>query len=624
MVRELVRLGAFEYRSCLNGAAVAASLASRRDRGPVWPFVVGTTDMRVDACFRFVIVAGLCCASGAAADDGFFTEVTQEAGLLDAGPYTPQPDIGSWIWSFAGAAGDFNRDGLPDLFACAGPEGHDKLFINNGDGTFTDEASSWGVDAQHCGMGVAVGDFNNDSWPDVFVSSWGDSYAALVPGKHKLYRNNGDGTFTDIAASAGVQWTSPSKATGFGASWGDYDLDGDLDLAVPGYYGNEDGTKLFRNNGDETFTDVTVDVLGVDMNACYAFLMRFVDMNGDMAPDMYWVGDTKTSHYFQNDGQGAYVDTTAESGLGLDQNGMGADIGDVNHDGLPDMYVSSIYIPNSPIIGNRLYINLGGHAFDEIAEDAGVADGGWGWGILVQDLDNDGDDDLADTSGRSQNSPDQQRDALRVWLNDGDGMSYTEVPAVPALDDHWGGRGLNWIDYDLDGDLDVIVFSGQDHPHLFRNDTPVGPETGWLHVTLDTEGKAGLAPDGVGARIVFRTGEVLRYRWMAASSNFVSQNETAVHVGLGSATVVDELTVEWPNGEVTVLEDVAANQRITVHPPACVADVNGDGVLNILDFVAFQGLFQAGDAAADLNGDGVLNILDFVAMQTLFAAGCGS
>jgi len=570
---------------------------------------------------RAVVVVGLL-AGIACADDGFFTDVTQEAGLLDAGPYSMPPDnIGNWMWP-AAAAGDVDRDGLPDLFMCAGPEGKDKLFLNDGDGTFTDHAAAWGVDASHLGMGVAVGDFNNDHWPDVFVSSWGDTYDNLEVGKHKLYRNNGDGTFTDVAASAGVQMSSPTKPSGFGASWGDYDLDGDLDLAVPGFFGGQLGTKLFRNNGDETFTDVTVEVLGVNMNGCYAFLMRFVDMNGDLAPDMYWVGDTKTSHYFKNDGFGNYSNYTAKAGLGKDQNGMGADIGDVNNDGLPDMYVSSIYGPDPNVLGNRLYVNLGNHQFDEIAVDAGVADGGFGWATLVQDLDLDGDCDLADTSGRS-GIYEPHNDPLRVWLNDGDGTSYTEVPAMPAIDDLWMGRGLCWIDYDLDGDQDLVIMVGQGQPYLCRNDTPAGPQTSWLHVTLDTSNAPGLAPDGVGARVIATTGESTRYRWVASSSNFVSQNETAAHLGLADATVVDELSVEWPNGAETTLTDVPVNTRVTiVAEPTCVADMNDDGVLNILDFVTFQTLFQGGDPQADVNGDGVLNILDFVAYQQLFQLGC--
>ena len=184
-----------------------------------------------------------------------FTDATVEAGLL---PSTPDQGINGLRGG--GCAADFNNDGWQDLFIPARQFRPDQLFINNGDGTFTNRAAEWGIAASTKSGGVCAGDFNNDGWVDIYMTVY------LPVGKHRLYRNNGDGTFTNIANSAGVQQTSTVSPDGNGACFGDYDLDGDLDLMVSGGGGSFNitaGNRLFRNNGDETFTDVTFTDIGL-------------------------------------------------------------------------------------------------------------------------------------------------------------------------------------------------------------------------------------------------------------------------------------------------------------------------------------------------------------------------
>jgi hypothetical protein len=297
-----------------------------------------------------------------------------------------------------GAVGDFNRDGWPDVFLLGGgSDGNpDSLFINNGDGTFTNRAAEWGVDYAHRGRGAAAGDFNNDGWPDIYVTSGGDLTDGDRVGVHRLYRNNGDGTFTDVAVSAGVNRNSFQYLTATGAAFGDYDLDGDLDLYVCGWEG-VDSNRLFMNNGDETFTDATITAqIGFHF---FGFSPRFVDMNGDRYPELLVASDFFTSKYFLNNGDGTFTDATVASGTGLEHNGMGSTVADFNRDGLPDWYVTSIYDDETDKDGNYLYINQGNDQYTVLPEPEGARNGGWGWGVDALDFDHDGFVDLIETNG---------------------------------------------------------------------------------------------------------------------------------------------------------------------------------------------------------------------------------
>lgn len=410
---------------------------------------------------------------------------------------------------------------------------------------------------------VAVGDFNGDGWLDIYVTSAGPQSGA-APCGHKLYRNNGDKTFTNVAVQAGVNCTTFGSQDGLGAGFGDYDLDGDLDLFVAGFANNNDGSKLFRNNGDETFTDVT-DLIGFFNGTpinLRSFAPRFADMDGDFYPEMLLASDFGTSRYFLNNTNGTFSDITDSAGTGLDENGMGQTIGDFNGDGLLDWYVTSIFLPQNNWTGNKLYINLGNHVYNEIAALAGVNDGGYGWGAVSVDFNNDGLLDIAETNGDSSASSQFFNEQSYLWKNNGNN-SFTEMALSSGLVHFGKGRGMVNFDYDNDGDQDVVIFGNDENVRLYRNDIS-GNNTNWLRVFLDTSNQPILAPNGIGSRVIVTIGGQSQMRYITSGDNFLSHSELSAHFGLGASTIIDELRVEWSNGNITVLTDVAANQTINV------------------------------------------------------------
>ena len=572
---------------------------------------------------RSILVLGVVCAivgaRGAVSAQGLvFTEQTAAAGCENF--YTPGV-FAFLTYSGGGACGDFDNDGWQDIFIPADGAGGstDRLFMNNGDGTFTDEAAAWGLNVVHMGKGATVGDFNKDGWLDIHCTSAGP-YNNAQPGHHKLWKNNGDGTFTNIAASAGVAFTTTTTQDGFGSCFGDYDLDGDLDLFVAGVANNNVGSILFRNNGDETFTDVTT-AAGLMINLpfnMHGFTPRMADMDGDFYPELLLVSDFGTSIYYKNDGDGTFTDWSVVSNTTQEENGMGQTVGDFDNDGLLDWYVTSIYQPSINWTGNKLYYNQGNHVFTEISVPAGVFDGGYGWGAIATDFDNDGWVDIAETNGGASSFLNEQ---TYLWINNKND-TFTESAVATGLTHFDLGRGMFHFDYDNDGDQDVMIFSLNDPNRLFRNDLS-GPGTNFLRIFLDTNEAPSIAPNGIGARVTMQYSSVTRTRQLDAGDNFLSKSELSVHFGLGTFPQVDTLTVEWPDGTTTVLTDVLANQTITVEysgagPSFLRGDANADGAIDIGDPIAILGqLFQgtgpvACESAADVNDDGGVDIADAI------------
>ncbi len=467
-----------------------------------------------------------------------------------------------------GAVGDFNRDGHMDLFCVSGGNGRDKLFINNGNGTFTDRALEWGLTALHLGKGVAVADYNDDGWPDVYVTSAGPT-AQAAAGHHKLYRNNGNGTFTNVATAAGVNATHPTVEGSFCAAFGDYDLDGDLDLFVHGFSTNTQNlhSRLFRNNGNGTFTDVTAAIgfwSGTSM-AVKGFAPRFADMNGDRYPELLLVGDFGTSRYFRNNANGTFTDMTVAWGAGKDENGMGGTLGDFNNDGLFDWYVTSIYWPALNWTGNKLYWGNANGTLTLAPASAGMTDGGYGWGTVAVDFDHDGFVDIAETNG-DNGTPMFVNEQSYLWMNDGDG-TFTESALAYGLSHFGAGRGMFNVDYDADGDQDVVIITNFGASSLWRNNLS-GTQIAWLRVFLDTTAHDGLAADGYGTKISAKVGANTYWRHVYGGDNFQSASELSAHFGLGAATVVDELTAHWSDGTTTTLTNVPVNQTLTLAAPA--------------------------------------------------------
>lgn len=540
-----------------------------------------------------------------------FTEATNSAGL-SGGHATP--GVFDMEFMAAGAAaGDFDRDGDQDLFVLGGSLGVDKLYVNNGDRTFTDRAAEWGVDRTHRTTGAAVGDYNNDGWLDVFITGIGTPGVPLSA-RNVLYRNNGDGTFTDVAAAAGVDVSSADQNDAFGAAFGDYDRDGDLDLFVAGWYG---GNVLFINGGDGTFSRAGAGVFnGFDLSTVRGFSPRFCDFTGNGHPDLLLVADFYTSQVFNNKGDGTFDCRTAYWGAGLDSNGMGNTTGDFNNDGRVDWYVTS-RISQHDGSGNMLYMN-DGDGFTESSVPAGVNWGDWGWGADAVDFDHDGWLDIVATNGFA--GPLFESDPTHLWLNRGtDPVTFVEANTDTGLIHTLQGRGLLTFDADLDGDRDILIASNNQPLAYFRNDLAGAAS---IRLEFDTSGEPTLAPDGFGTRVEIDAGGATQVRHLDGGCNYQSQSELALHFGLGAAGVADEVRVYWADGAWITLVDVLPGLYTLTARHGCPVDWIRDGVLDLADVNGWIAGFLAQHPQADLVVDGVYDLSDLQSFVSQFVGGC--
>ena len=567
-----------------------------------------------------------------------FSDQTETTGIDN----TYSLSAGIYRYFGGGSAGDFNNDGWQDIFIPGSEDHPDRLYINQKNETFTDKASEWGLTEGHSGSGVAVGDFNSDGWLDIFMTSIGP-FGEWGLGYNKLYRNDNGTGFTNVAEAAGVHLTDssdPDLITLFGTSFGDYDLDGDLDLFVAG----RNASFLFRNEGNETFTDVTFDagVVAQDRQnpdqtiaLVHGLSPNFVDMDGDRYPELLYVGDFGYSKYFKNNRDGTFTDVTAESNTGAEEQGMGQTVGDFNGDGLLDWYVTSIFYPPFSLTGNKLYLNKGNHVYEEVGELAGVENGGLGWAAVAVDFNHDGLLDLAETNGNRE-SESFATEQSYLWINTG-GSFFSEQALARGFDHDENGRCMINLDYDNDGDQDVVIFSNGSPVKVLRNDLQ-GPETNWLRVFLDTRDRPDLAPNGFGSKIITVTRGFRQTRSIHGAETYLGKAELSAHFGLGVEDTVDQLLIEWPSGETTTLSSIPSNQTLTISaPPRHLqkpGDCNQNGNLDVGDavclltflFVHTDAPLPCGDTGAayekantsllDTNGDGILDIVDV--LRTLF------
>ncbi len=523
-------------------------------------------------------------------------------------------------------AGDFNRDGAQDLYLVTG-NGPDRFLINDGTGTFRDEAIAWGVGDPHYGVGGCVGDYDGDGWLDIFVASVGDAIGGTRIGAHRLYRNLGaQGTdgFEQVALAAGVAFTSFATHDGWGSAFGDYDLDGDLDLFVCAWVNASGGNKLFINNGNGTFSDVTPTALaGIDLTFMHGFSPRFQDMDGDRYPELLLAADFGTSHYLVNNTDGTFTDATGPAGVGLDTNGMGHCVGDFNADGLLDWYVTSIAgttasYPGIPGTGNMLYINQGAHVYTEESVARNVTDGRWGWGTDAADFDHDGKLDIVETNGWADGI--WYTDPSFLYLNNG--PDFTDHAATCNLVHADQGRGLAILDIENDGDMDVVIVTNDGPFALYVNEL-TSPNTGWLRVFLDTSAEPMLAPDGVGAIVRIEVaGMPDMMRPVGGGSTYLSQSELSAHFGVGAAATIDKLEVTWPNGRTSTKYNVPSDQTITIR--YCPADWNVDNTVNDQDFFDWVNDFFSGagpQGGSDFNQDGFENDQDWFDFTNAFFSG---
>jgi len=572
-----------------------------------------------------VCTADVCDGAGACVHEFLcewrFTEVTAAAGIEYEHAYDRMsyegPTLDRAIIASGVAAGDYDGDGWVDLYATGGPEGSNRLLRNLGDGTFEDVAAAAGVGlAGSFGAGAVFADYDGDGHLDLLVS--GVLETPLV-----VFRNLGDGTFSDATASTGIDVTADT----FSAAFGDYDGDGDLDVALTHWQQDiTESARLWRND-DGSFVDVTAEAdldIGRGLfDLDWSFTATFADINEDGLPDLLLAGDFSGSQVFVNDGDGTFTDATGE--MIDDENGMGSAVGDYDNDGDLDWFVSSIWDPdgvaesNWGVTGNRLYQNQGDGTFADVTEVAGVREGYWGWGSCFADFNLDGDLDIFHVNGYSTNSAVEYfHDPARLFVSNGDG-TFTESSAEVALEERGQGRGIACFDYDRDGDIDIFVANNGSTPSLWRNDATAELRNGFLAIEL----RAG-PPNtrAIGARVYVTTGSTTQMREVRAGNNFLSNNPAEAHFGLGEIELIDEIRIEWPDGEVTTLVDEWPSQRMLILHPAIVsmqftdvADEAGVTYLQRADpVVAVQPPESAeqptgGAAAGDYDADGWTDLL---------------
>ncbi len=451
------------------------------------------------------------------------------------------------------ALADYDNDGDIDIYFVSRAPNHpnnysgpNRLFRNNGDGSFTDvalEAGLQGVftDSVFMNLGAAWGDYDNDGDMDIYLTN---------KGPNQLYENLGDGTFVGVTEAAGVA-AGPRESTS--AVWFDYDLDGDLDLYVSNFgstFGILDGRNLlYRNNGDGTFTNVT-DEAGVSDDG-YAWTTMAFDANADRYPDLYVVNDYGANHFYLNNGDGTFREATSEYGLEDAGHSMGVTVGDYDGDGKLDLYVTNIADEDTPE-PNPLFHNVGYRRYEDRAQEAGVQIAGWGWGTEFFDYDLDGDLDLYVVNGFTG-----VQDHNYFYENNGDG-TFSERSAELGLGNWAEARGMAVFDGDGDGRLDVFVSNWRQGATFYRNQT-----SGNHYLLVELVGSVSNR-DARGAIVYLRAGGLSLAR-ANDGVEFLGQSKTPIHFGLGSHQTVNELTVAWPSGMVRTFTGIGADQTVVIH-----------------------------------------------------------
>jgi hypothetical protein len=487
-----------------------------------------------------------------------FTDVTAEAGVAFRHDYPGTAFSLAGLYGGGVAAGDYDGDGWVDLYAVRGTVGPNLLFHNQGDGTFAEVATTAGVAlARPFSVGPAFADFDGDGWLDLLVL--GVDGAAPV-----LFRNRGDGSFEDVTATSGLRVTRDT----YSAAFGDFDRDGDLDLVLGHWLAAGDTEVFWRNNGDGTFTDITAEVgVAGPAGPSWVFTPNFADINNDGWPDLLMAADFGTSRVLLNEGGARFRNMT--SPVISDENGMGAAVGDYDNDGDLDWFVSSIWDPdgvaegNWGVSGNRLYNNRGNGTFVDVTDAAGVRVGYWGWASTFGDFNNDGWLDLFHVNGYAPADlvPEASvfaADPARLFVGTPGGR-FDEESRQLGVDNVGLGRGALAFDYDRDGDLDLFIQNNLGEAHLLRNDG--GNRNSFLTIKL-----RGQAPnsEGIGARVLVSASGATQLRELRAGSNFESQDPAEAHFGLANAAAADAVSIMWPDGRRTGMVNVRANQFLVV------------------------------------------------------------
>jgi enediyne biosynthesis protein E4 len=496
---------------------------------------------------------------------------------------------------------DYDGDGYLDIYFVngaempslrkSGPQYSNRLFHNNGNLTFTDVTAKSGLAGAGYGIGVAVGDYDNDGRPDLFVTN--------VNG-NQLFHNNGDGTFTDVTAKAGVAggMFKGKRMWSIAAAWVDYNNDGLLDLFVSNYcrwdpnteqacFANgQNGTRiicdpryceplpntLYRNNGDGTFTDVSAQT-GIAAHVGRGMGVAIADYDGDGYTDIFVANDNAANQLFHNIHGERFEEVGIDAGVALGEDGnvlsgMGADFRDMRNNGRPDIWMTAIEKQTFP-----LYWNLGDGQFAVKTTAAGIGMdtfGMSGWGNAIADFDNDGWKDLfVARANVDENvrlfSPRTFEEPNAVFRNLGKGkFENVSATAGPDFQTAAGHRGLALGDLDNDGRMDAVVTVLNGQTEIFHNTTKNGNH--WI--LLKVRGTASNRM-GIGAKIRVTTADgMVQYNHVTTSVGYASSSDSRVHFGLGANAAAKEIEIAWPSGVKQVLQDVAADRVVTVSEPA--------------------------------------------------------